>query len=138
MRRACVIACGAAWVRDADEHRSTKCCSGAECGGVLDKVWAPTPDRVYAAAAAEAARPLPFGWSRPPARRVAPWRVVRGMLRCPWDECCARSLRHRDGDACRLILANALAVAAGDGTLACMRRGRHDEDPPGVFDLLPH
>jgi len=104
---------------------------------VLDRVWGPTPERVYAAAAAKAARALPCGWTRPPARPVRPWRVVRGFLRCPSDECCARSYRHRDGDACRLILANALSVDAGEGTLQCMRRGRREEDPAGVFDLLP-
>ena len=143
MRKACVTACGAAWVRDASEHRSTKCCSS--CGCVLDKVWAPTPERVYDAAAAKAQRELPEGWARAPARAVAPWSVVRGMLRCDTDECRARSLRHRDGDACRLILANALAEdaavqrggAAADGTLPCMRGGRHADDPARdrVFDL---
>jgi len=130
MRAACVAACGAAWTRDADEHRSSKCCSA--CGCVLTRVESPTPYRVYAAAAAKAARELPFGWKRPPARPVRAWRVVRGLLYCGQDACRERPLRHRDGDACRLILDNALAVDAGRGTLDCMRKGKHADDvvPP--------
>ena len=130
-----MTACGAAWVRDANEHRSSKCCSA--CGGVLDKVWSLTPERVYAAAAAKAERALPWGWVRPPARRIAAWRVVRGMLHCPAEACRARSLRHRDDDATPLILDNAISVDAGAGVLECMLGGRHDEAPPGRFDLTP-
>jgi hypothetical protein len=133
MRKAFEAVFGAAWVRDADEHRSTKCCS--YCYGVLDKVWAQTPERVYAAAEARAARQLPWGWSRPPPRPVAGYRVVRGELRCPSDACRARSFRHRDVDAARLIYDNAFAFEATGAPLACMARGRHDEDPPGRFYL---
>ena len=126
MRAACVAACGAAWVRDADEHRSTKCCSACSC--VLARIEAPTPYRIYAAAAAKAARELPFGWKRPPARPVRAWRVVRGALFCGQDACREQPLRHRDGDATRLILDNALSVSAGRGTLECMRKGPHADD----------
>ena len=109
------------------------CCSA--CGNVLDKVWRRTPERIYIAAYEKATRQLPFGWKRPPARRIAPWRYVRGMLRCPCDLCRAQSFRHRDVDAGRLILRNEHSVDAGHGTLACMTRGVHIEDPAGIFYL---
>ena len=139
-RRAFVSVCGAAWVRDANEHRSTKCYS--RCHGVLDKVHHLTPERIYAAAEARAEAPLPWGWSRPPPRAIPPWRVVRGMLYCPSDECRSFRLRHRDKDACPLIRENAFSVcAAGSaaaGTLECMRaKARPGEAPPGVFDMWP-
>jgi hypothetical protein len=140
MRRAFVTVCGAAWVRDANEHRSSKCCS--RCHGVLDKVHHLTPERIYAAAAAKAETPLPMGWSRPPPRAIRPWRVVRGMLYCPSDECRSFRLRHRDKDACPLIHENAFSVcAAGSaaaGTIECMRaKARPGEAKPGVFDMWP-
>jgi hypothetical protein len=134
-RKACNTVCGNDWVRDANEHRSTKCCSGCHC--VLDKVLALTPERIYAAAAAKAARPLPFGWVRPPARDIHPLRIVRGLLYCPSYECRTKALKHRDVDACRLILANALAVDAHFGTLPCMAFGRREELPAGKHLLWP-
>jgi hypothetical protein len=136
MRHACVTVCGAAWVRDANEHRSSKCCSG--CGCVLEKVWALTPERIYEAAAAREANALPLGWKRPPPRPIATWRIVRGLLHCGQDECRSRSLHHRDKDACRSILNNALSVDAGHGTLPYMEKGQHNDNVPPVFYLWPH
>ena len=133
MRRACETVCGAEWVRDANEHRSTKCCSG--CHLVLDRVVAETPARVYAAAEEKAARPLPGGWTRPPMRDIHPTRVVRGSLHCPTPTCSGKALVHRDTDACLLILQNELAVDAGRGTLPCMQTGRHVELPAGLYRL---
>ena len=57
----------------------------------------------------------------------------------------ARALRHRDGDAVRLILENALAedaarqrgAGAAAGTLPCMRGGRHDDGVALRFHLVP-
>ena len=134
-RKACNTVCGNAWVRDASEHRSTRCCSGCHC--VLDTVVALTPERIYAAAAAKAAQPLPYGWKRPPARQIYPVRTVRGLLFCPSYECRAKALKHRDVDACRLILANALAIDAHFGTLPCMASGRRDELPAGKHVIWP-
>jgi hypothetical protein len=132
MRKACVSICGADWVRDANEHRSTKCCSG--CHLVLDKVVAATPERIYAKAAGKAARPLPEGWTRPPARDVHPTRIVRGMLFCPTPRCSGKQLKHRDTDACLLMLENEFAVDAGKGTLPCMQTGRRMEElPAGIY-----
>lgn len=134
MRSACVTVCGAEWVRDASEHRTSKCCSG--CGCVLEKVWGPTPTRVYDAAAAKEARELPRGWSRPPARPIPATRIVRGLLHCGEEECRSRSFHHRDKNACRSILLNALSIDAGRGTLPYMEHGRHDDgDAPPVFML---
>ena len=122
-------------MRDADEHRSTMLCS--ECFAVLQKVYSLTPERVYLAAEAKAARVLPWGWTRAPPRRVAAWRVVRGLLRCQSDGCRDRSLRHRDIDALPLILFNAMSLDAGEGGLARMRHVRHGDPPPGRFDIFP-
>ena len=134
MRAACVKVCGAAWVRNVDEHRSTKCCSC--CGYVLAKVWARTPERIYAAAAARAAAPLPWGWTRPPPRPIPAWRVVRGLQRCDSPMCSASAFRHRDVDAARLILRNALhADAHGGEMLHFLRHVRHVEATPPTFLL---
>ena len=126
MRASCIKTCGAAWVRDVSEHRSTKVCS--HCHRVLDKVEVVTPERIYAAARAKGERALPLGWSRPPARTPRKTCLARGLQRCRYDECRAVSFRHRDIDPCRLILTNALSVDAGHGTLPCMRTGHHPED----------
>ena len=135
MRAACVKACGAAWVRDVVEHRNTKCCSFPDCALVLEKVWAPTPERIYAAAEARAEAPLPWGWTRPPPRPIHPWRVVRGLQHCGGHECRARAFRHRDVDAARLLLVNELhREAHGGEPLSYLRQGvRHVEVIPPHF-----
>jgi hypothetical protein len=101
MRKACVTACGAAWVVDADEHRSTKCCSG--CGCVLARVEQPTPWRVYAAADARAEAPLPLGWARPPPtsapRRPAPSPTTTPTPRPAPATGAARTSTYSAGDA---------------------------------------
>jgi hypothetical protein len=132
MTRALIAVTGSSWVRDADEHRSTRCCSG--CGNVLDKVVAPTPQRIYDAAAARALAPQPLGWQRPPERRISNYRVVRGMVQCyATDLCRQRRFRHRDDDANRLILHNQKSIDAGFGPLDCMRHVIYNENPPRYF-----
>jgi hypothetical protein len=135
MYRACVTVCGAAWVRQVDEHRTTKCCSA--CGCVLGRVLAVTPLRVFAAAAARAAAVLPGGWARPPPRPKPPWTKVRGLYRCPSAACSATSFRHRDGDAARLMLRNALYEEAHGEPLPFLKRERRNEETPRVFSLWP-
>ena len=104
---------------------------------MLDLVYALTPERIYAAADAKAAAALALGWAPRPARRIVPWHKVRGMLHCSTDTCRSRSLRHRDGEACRLVLANALSIDAGTGPLVCMEHRRHDEAPADIFYIFP-
>ena len=158
MHEACVAACGARWVRKADEHRSTKCC--ARCGEVLEyvhggggtvapggghprpspphppppprKVTALTPDRVYAAAARRAATPLPNGWQRPPPRPLPEFRPVRGLLHCGSASCRAAGVTfvHRDVNAAVNILNNAVSLGAGTGMLTWMDREVQHNDPP--------
>jgi len=149
LRRACVVACGAGWVRPADEHRTSKCCSDPKCGGVLDRVAAATPQRIYAGAEARAAAALPPGFSRAPPRPIPPWRVVRGMYYCPTCALTGRGFRHRDFDAARLMLRNELHKEAHGGPppvggapdtrhpLPFLRRGQHLEPPPGRFWMMP-
>ena len=130
LRRRFIATLRAPWNEDVDEHRSTKCCS--TCSGVLDHVYAPTPKRIYERRQA----PLPHGWTRPPARPIKPWRKVRGMQRCPGDECRAHSYKHRDFDAARFQLDNALSKERGEGTLPAMQRFRRvGEAPAAVFFL---
>jgi len=136
MRRACVTVMGKEWVRDADEHRSTKVCSTAICGAVLDEVQAVTPDRIINAKIAKANRELPPGMTPPPMRKISRIITLRGKLHCPSETCKSHAFRHRDGDACRLILRNALSVDRGEGTLPCMRGGIHWEDVKGPPFLL--
>ena len=100
-------------------------------------MWAPTPARIYEAAAARAAARLPWGWTRPPPRPILPWRVVRGMMRCDSDVCRGFSYRHRDGDAALLLLRNELHKEAHGGEpLHFLRHVRHAEEPPARFYLL--
>jgi hypothetical protein len=136
-RAACVTVCGARNVHDVDEHRTTKCCSWCDC--VLDHVYAPTPLRVHLAAAARAEGGLPLGWRRPPAPPVRAWAKTRGLLRCPSAECWARSFRHRDFDAARLILRNEEHRAGNAGEpLPFLKKGRRPyEEPAGRFTLWP-
>jgi len=127
MRGVCIRVCSEAWVRNADEHRSTKCCSS--CGRVMDTVYAPTPPRIYRRAAARELNALPAGFTRPPAKPIPFWTKVRGMQHCSSTGCAARSLVHRDVDACRNILYNALALARTQAPLPWMATGKHAGDP---------
>ena len=120
MRKACVTVCGAGWVVDGSEHRSSKCCSA--CGHVLKIVKMLTPVWRYIAAARKGRR-------RP--RRLS---EVRGLRYCP--QC--HKFVHRDGDAALLIRKNKLSIDKGRGTLPCMRQGaRPWEAPAGVFEVWP-
>ena len=121
MRKACVDVCGVSWVRDADEHRSSKCCSG--CGEVLATVTAPTPQRVLKANAARLKKQAKSGYGL--ARPASARRTVRGKMLCR-NTACPVGFVHRDIDAAKLILLNALAKEAAElvgmvGGLECMR-----------------
>ena len=136
LRKACEVACGVLWVRLADEHRTTKCCS--RCGCVLDRVSAVVPARVHKAAAAREARALPPGWTPTPARPIPKWRLTRGLYYCTPCAAQGRGFRHRDFDAALLLLRSELHKEAHGGVpLPFLQRGRHAEASAGRFFMEP-
>ena len=130
MRPACVTACGVSWVRDADEHRSTKCCSG--CGQVLALVYAPTPQRVLEANTKRLEKQAQSGYGL--ARPAYPRRKVRGMLLCR-NPACSNGFVHRDTDAAKLILLNALIKELHGVGVDCMLHIRHHDPKVALFKL---
>jgi hypothetical protein len=91
---------------------------------------APSPEPVAGALSVGSGSP-----ERPGALVADALGIIRGLLFCPTDACRARAFRHRDDDACRLTLDNALSVDAGRGQLPCMAHVRFDEAPAGRFAL---
>ena len=77
-----------------------------------------------------------WGWTRPPPRPIPSHRSVRGLQHCGSLLCAARAFRHRDVDAARLILRNALyADAHGGEMLHFLRHVVHEELTPPTFEL---
>ena len=133
---ACVAVMGADNVKMVTEHRSSKCC--ADCGEPMQRVYTHTRSKreleADARAAARATRP-----GAPPARPRHSRREVRGLHRCANPHCPdhARSLKDRDVNACRNILAAFHGLHAGVGVPVHMRKGvqRPGERTPDAFVL---
>jgi hypothetical protein len=118
------------------QHRSTSHC--AECQARMEPVFAATPERIYAAAAARATRELPAGWARPPERMPRPYREVRGQRRCP-NPACSMGLRGRDFYPSPAMEANFRSRLRGEGGVPIMQKGAAAPKvapPLGGFHLI--
>ena len=127
MFTACVDVIGPDRVIEVSEHRTTRCC--AECGEVLHRVMAPTPERVYDTAERRRNAPLPHGWQPWPARPIPVWSVVRGEVYCANPLCPANGFHHRDGNASKGIGLNGISEMNGWGRVEYMTKMERPWEP---------
>ena len=95
-------------------------------------MYAPTPQRVLDVnkKRLEKQAQSGYGLARPASAR----RKVRGMLLCRNSDC-ANGFEHRDTDAAKLILLNALIKEQFGVGVDCMRHIRHNDPKVPHFNL---